>query len=229
MTQTVHQSRRTAFYGKYRGVVTDNDDPFGRGRLRARVPSVLADVETGWALPCSPYTGAGSGFYTMPPAGAGVWIEFEGGDVDRPIWSGGWWGDDQLPSHVGGSTTPQQKVWRSEQGLVVTLDDAERTISVSDPDGTNLIRIEVSHGEVRVQAASKVVVEAPLIELVEGGSHPVAFGDSLLQYLDNLVQLFNTHLHPGETCVGIPVTPAVPAPPFPTASPSLLSTRVKAG
>ena len=38
-------------YGKYRGIVTDNQDSKHLGRLKARVPEVLANVETGWALP----------------------------------------------------------------------------------------------------------------------------------------------------------------------------------
>ena len=73
------------------------------------------------------------------------------------------------------------------------------------------------------------VVEAPQIELVEGATHPLVFGDNLLQYLNQLVATFNAHLHPGETVLGIPVTPAPPVAPFPPATPSLLSVKVKTG
>ena len=77
---------------------------------------------------------------------------------------------------------------------------------------------------------AKTIVESPLIDLVENAPHPVVFGDLLLQYLNQLVMLFNAHLHVGETAAGIiPVTPAPPATPFPPATPSLLSTRVKSG
>jgi hypothetical protein len=56
------------------------------------------------------------------------------------------------------------------------------------------------------------------------------FGDNLLQYLNQLVTMFNTHLHPGELAAGVlPVTPAPPVPPFPPATPSLLSMKVKTG
>ena len=61
-------------YGKYRGHVTDNKDPDGLGRIKATVPDVLHDVETGWALPCAPYSGDKSGSFTVPAVGAGVWI-----------------------------------------------------------------------------------------------------------------------------------------------------------
>ena len=80
------------FYGKYRGVVTDVKDPLMLGRIKANVPDVMGDQESGWAMPCMPFGGSSMGFYALPGVGAGVWIEFEQGDPDYPIWSGCWWG-----------------------------------------------------------------------------------------------------------------------------------------
>lgn len=86
----------STYYGKYRGYVHDVDDPDGRGRIRAIVPRLLgAETPTGWALPCAPYAGPDQGLYTVPDVGAGVWIEFEEGDLHRPIWAGQWWGAPQ--------------------------------------------------------------------------------------------------------------------------------------
>ena len=218
-------------YGKYRGTVTANDDGKNLGRIRANVPEVLGDVESGWALPAAAYAGDGVGFFAIPPQGAGVWIEFEAGDPSRPIWSGCWWAGGQRPKDPGGTqATPPLKVIRSEKGLMVTLDDGSQTISVSDSGGSNLLKIEVQPGKITIKGATKAVVEAPQIELVENASHPVVFGDQLLQYLHQLVQLYQTHVHPGELALGVfPVTPMTPVPPLPPATPSLLSTKVKAG
>jgi uncharacterized protein involved in type VI secretion and phage assembly len=217
-------------YGKYRGIVTDNQDPNSLGRLRARVPEVLGDVETGWALPCAPYTGDGSGVYTVPEPGTGVWIEFEAGDVSRPIWSGCWWGTGQLPQNNSGTAaTPPLRIIRSEQGLMVSLDDDGQAIHVSDENGRNMLEIQVQAGKVTLKAATKAIVEAPQIELVENATHPLVFGDDLLQYLNQLVNLFNTHMHPGQTAMGFPVTPTPPVSPFQPATPALLSTKVKTG
>ncbi|MES2639539.1 MAG: phage baseplate assembly protein V [Myxococcota bacterium] len=80
------------YYGKYRGYVTEVDDPKQQGRIRAIVPRLLGDAPTGWALPCAPYAGPDQGFFTIPDPGAAVWIEFEAGDLSRPIWTGTWWG-----------------------------------------------------------------------------------------------------------------------------------------
>ncbi len=83
-------------YGKFRGYVHRVDDPENRGRLQAVVPRLLGpDEPTGWALPSSPYAGPDQGLYVVPEVGAGVWVEFEEGDLSRPIWSGMWWGSPQ--------------------------------------------------------------------------------------------------------------------------------------
>lgn len=219
------------WYGKYRGVVTDNRDPSGQGRIRTRVPEVLGEVETGWALPCAPYAGDSSGVYLIPAPGTGVWIEFEAGDVSRPIWSGCWWGPNQIPRNANGALAgPPLKVIRSENGLMVTLDDKAHTITLSDTHGSNWVRIEAQGNQVKIKAAAKVIVEAPEIEWAANATQPVVLGEALLQYLNQLVAVFNSHLHPGQLAVGfIRVTPAPPVPPLPPATPALLSQKVKTG
>jgi len=221
---------RESFYGKYRGVVTDVTDPEQVGRLKARVPAVLGDVDMFWALPCTPYAGPDVGWHAIPPVGAGVWIEFEAGDPSRPIWSGGWWASGSVPADQNGSAaTPPLKLLRSESGLLLALDDEGHSATLSDGDGNNFLKISVDNGEIHLQCTAKVIVEAPQIELTDGAAHPLIFGDDLLQYLNQLVTTFNTHMHVGETVLGIPVTPIIPVTPFPPATPALLSTRVKTG
>lgn len=229
VVELAEQSRRL-FYGKYKGIVADVDDPEALGRIKAQVPDVYHDLVSPWAKPSAPYAGPGLGLYAIPPVDAAVWIEFEKGDPSQPIWSGGWWDDRKLPKDQNnGDTKPALKILRSEQGLLLAFDDAANIATLSDQDGSNLVTIKVGDGVVRIQASAKVVVEAPQIELVDGATHPLVFGDSLLTYLNQLVALFNAHTHPGETVFGIPVTPIVPQPPFPAATPDLLSQRVTTG
>jgi uncharacterized protein involved in type VI secretion and phage assembly len=78
------------YYGKYRGTVINNVDPMQTGRVMAMVPDVLGAVPSTWAMPCLPFSGTQSGAWMIPSIGAGVWIEFEGGNPDFPIWTGGW-------------------------------------------------------------------------------------------------------------------------------------------
>lgn len=80
------------FFGKYRGTVINNVDVMQMGRIQAIVPDVSAVAPTSWCLPCVPVAGVQTGVFTVPPIGAGVWIEFEQGDPDYPIWTGCYWG-----------------------------------------------------------------------------------------------------------------------------------------
>ncbi len=226
----IAELQRSRFYGKYRGTVSDVDDPQGIGRIKARVPEVLDDVESPWALPSAPYAGDGIGSFAIPAVGSGVWVEFEAGDPARPIWSGCWWDSGQPPqTEAGADATPAIKIMRTETGLMLSMDDDGQTISVSDERGDNLLRIEVSPGKITIQANAKAVVEAPAIELVENATHPLVFGDELLNYLNQVTQMYQSHTHPGETCLGIPVTPAPPVPPLPTPLQTMLSQKVKTG
>jgi hypothetical protein len=84
-------------FGKYRGRVENNVDPLQSGRLQVSVPAVLGEGSLSWAMPCVPYAGAGVGFFAIPATGTNVWVEFEGGDTDYPIWSGCFWGTGEAP------------------------------------------------------------------------------------------------------------------------------------
>lgn len=155
-------------YGKYRGIVTDNKDIKNLGRIRARVPEVLGDVETGWALPCAPYAEKGSGLYAVPRADAGVWIEFEAGDVSRPIWTGCWWGDGQLPNRA----TPDMKVLKTASGHTITLDDegGNEKVEIIDKNGAKIVMdqsgIEISKGGQKVKLSeSSVTVNDGALEV----------------------------------------------------------------
>jgi hypothetical protein len=86
------------YFGKYRGSVLDNIDPQQNGRLMAMVPDVLGVTPSSWAMPCVPFGGLLTGAVAVPAIGAGVWIEFEQGDINYPIWTGCFWGGaEELP------------------------------------------------------------------------------------------------------------------------------------
>jgi len=95
-----------SYYGKYRGMVVSNVDPLQTGRLQLQVPDVLGNGLSTWAMPCVPFSGRQMGMWALPQVGAGVWVEFEKGDPDFPIWSGCWWGSASEPPALALAAPP---------------------------------------------------------------------------------------------------------------------------
>src|SRR5215510_12631558 len=134
---SLFEKTETRYYGKYRAFVSDNADPEYRGRLRLRIPAVLGEnVVSGWALPCAPYGGSnGQGFFFIPENNAGVWVEFEAGLLDYPVWVGTFWakpgGSTEVPPPGGKQKPPTSK-------LIKTL---QHSIELADESGKEMIKI----------------------------------------------------------------------------------------
>ena len=111
----------TTFFGKYRGRVTANIDPLFLGRILAEVPALPGTV-LNWALPCTPYAGPSVGLYLIPPVGASVWIEFEAGDPNYPIWTGCFWAQGELPTTPAGPPTPETRLFQTEACTLILND-----------------------------------------------------------------------------------------------------------
>lgn len=146
-------------YGKYRGRVESNTDPLSRGRLLVVVPALLGDQSV-WAMPSVPYAGDGVGFFAMPPVGTGVWVEFEAGDLDYPIWSGCFWADGQISSS---DAVPTVKFWKTD-AVTVRIDDTAGEIVIETQAATlKLTATEITSQAMTVTqkaAASQTTVSA---------------------------------------------------------------------
>ncbi len=141
-------STRQLYYGKYRGTVANNLDPMQLGRLQVNCPAVLGSGRMNWALPSAPYAGSGVGFFAVPPVGANIWVEFEGGDPDSPIWSGCFWGTGEAPASPA---VAEMKVFKTDAG----------TITLNDLPGAGGITIETTAG-------AKLSITATGIEITNG-------------------------------------------------------------
>ena len=152
------------YFGKYRGKVENNDDPMRLGRVQVSVPSLLGENKHSWAMPCVPYAGSGVGFFAIPPVGANVWVEFEGGDLDYPIWAGCFWGSNEAPAQP-----PEAKIkaFKSE-GVWMIIDDSPGsggfTLEIGSPIVSSPLKltcdssgIELSNGASRIKLTQATV------------------------------------------------------------------------
>jgi len=160
------------FLGKYRGTVINNIDPEMKGRLILSIPDVLSLIPSTWAEPCVPLagpTGPPMGVYMVPPIGAGVWVEFEQGDLNRPIWVGCRWGaksDIPTLANAGLPATPNIVIQSFTQQAIVVSDLPGPTggIMLKSATGASLIvndtGIYIDNGK-----GAKITLIGPVIKI----------------------------------------------------------------
>lgn len=125
---------RNRYFGKYRGLVNEVEDATGPdtlGRVKAEVPEVYGAMVSPWALPAVPFAGKGHGLVVLPEVGDGVWIEFEAGDISRPVWTGCWWASGELPAPGAGKV----RALVTSGGHKVVLDDEAKKLQLLHPGG----------------------------------------------------------------------------------------------
>jgi hypothetical protein len=143
-------SNGTSLSGLFRGEVVNNIDPERRGRLQISVPSVFGDNPLMWAMPCVPYAGPGVGHYFLPPNGAKLWIMFEGGDPEYPVWMGGFWesaGDVPASPQI-----PEIKVLKTDTATVTIVDGpGPATLTIEGQGGLKIEMgpsgVEIANGQ----------------------------------------------------------------------------------
>jgi uncharacterized protein involved in type VI secretion and phage assembly len=159
-------------YGKFRATVIDNIDPMQMGRLMVQVPDVSNVLPSTWAMPCVPFAGVVSGMYVVPAIGSGVWVEFEQGDPDFPVWVGCFWGSTaEVPAlalaappalqNVVIQTTGQNALMISDvpgpTGGILLMSASGAMISICDTG------ITISNGQ-----GASIIMTGPTVTINEG-------------------------------------------------------------
>lgn len=157
------------YYGKYRGSVVTNVDPMQLGRVQVSVPRLLGDGRMAWAMPCVPYAGNGVGLFAVPPVGANVWVEFEGGDLDKAILAGCFWATGEVPASPA---VAEVKVWQTD-GIKVELSDLPGggglTIEVGPPAASVAMTLSCTASGIELSiGSSKVLLSASSVSINNG-------------------------------------------------------------
>jgi hypothetical protein len=133
------------YYGKYRGTVLPMYDVDTRGRLLVSVSDANGPNFSGWARPCVPWAGVSMGCFVVPPPGTNVWVEFEHGNPDYPIWVGCWWGDPVTSPLIGKQSVPLAPIFALETIAKHTIIISDTPIPPLLPLGGILLRSGVSY------------------------------------------------------------------------------------
>lgn len=141
----------TRYLGKYRGTVVNNVDPMRMGRIQVQVPDVLGSTPSSWAMPCLPLAGPQLGISVVPPVGAGVWVEFEQGDVSYPIWVGCWYGS-------AAEVPPLAQAGPPNQPNIVVQSQGQHSVVLSDLPGNSGITLRAATGASIVISESGIVI-----------------------------------------------------------------------
>lgn len=157
------------YYGKYRGTVTNNVDPENRGRIQAIVPDVQGFVPTTFAMPCLPVAGKGSGAFFLPEIGSGVWIEFEQGNPDFPIWTGCFWGVTAELPEMGIASVPA-----TPNMVLQTIGRNSVTIM-----GTPAGGITLCAGPIASPTSPRIMITSASIILTNGTAEIILAGNSV--------------------------------------------------
>jgi uncharacterized protein involved in type VI secretion and phage assembly len=162
----------TQYFGKYPGNVIKNVDAYNQGRLQVNVPSVTGDVNV-WAMPCVPFAGEGVGFFALPSIGANVWVEFQGGNPDYPIWVGCFWGRGHAPVVPSLSDMSDMKVIKTDVGSITLNDSPEHEgITIETKSGMKIaltaLGLEITNGKgAKIQlTGSQVSVNDGALEVI---------------------------------------------------------------
>lgn len=127
------------YYGCYKGTVYDNQDPEFRGRLRVSVPDIYGDDSPDyWALSKGMFAGKGTGLYAIPVNNDPIWVSFEGGDPNFPIWEYGWIPSNTTPD-VAKKTGNTTYVFQTTQGQRLEFDDAKGEVRIKNKKGSLVV------------------------------------------------------------------------------------------
>jgi hypothetical protein len=182
------------FFGKYRGKVAANQDPLHLGRIQVKVPAVFGNDRLSWAMPCVPYAGPDIGFFTIPPVNANIWVEFEEGDPDYPIWTGCFWGEDELPQQARVEQPVEVQVFRVK-GITFTLsnlgDNKGLTIEVKDPVVDRPLKMVFNAQGIEINNNNETTAKltADLIELKNKSSSTVTITADTIQLKESAIEI----------------------------------------
>ncbi|MBV9301601.1 MAG: hypothetical protein JOY62_01155 [Acidobacteriaceae bacterium] len=160
-----HESGKV--YGVAVGIVTNNKDDNGMGRIRVKLPWLSDDQESWWARVGTPMAGGGRGAYFLPEVGDEVLIAFEHGDMRFPYVLGSLWNGQDKPPTTNDDGKNNIRVIKSRSGHIVRLDDTDgdEKIEVIDKTQSNSITLKSSDNSITITCNGRMKLQGVGIEI----------------------------------------------------------------
>lgn len=182
------------FYSRYRAFVVENDDPLNMGRIQVIVPVMNPTISDElWAYPAGIWGGQDYGIQILPQKGDMVWIEYEMGDVEYPVWSHAGYGEDEKPKEF---ETPNHYGFKTPLGSIILINDTEDAEEI-------LVKLSTSKEYISITKDS-LLLESKLISLGKNGEESAVMGNTLLEKMNELTtqvskltEMMATHTHAG--------------------------------
>lgn len=148
-------------YGVVIGIVTNNKDTEGLGRVKVKFPWLSSDDESNWARVSSPMAGSNRGIFFLPEVDDEVLVAFEYGDINMPYVIGSLWNGVDEPPEKNEDGNNNIRMIKSRSGHLIILDDTEgkEKIEIIDKSGENKIIIDSKNGNEKISIISKKDIE----------------------------------------------------------------------
>jgi hypothetical protein len=167
------------YYSCYRAYVADNEDPDGLQRLKLVIPQIGGNQEYNyWAYPKGVFFGPNYGSQVLPQKGDVVWVEFECGSPEVPIWSHGHPGKDEYPKDQ--DLRDVKCYWfRTPEGNLVKLYDTKNLIHIENTTG--------NYSEINEEGHSLVTDKQISLGSLNKAKEPAVLGDTAMDLLNELI------------------------------------------
>jgi uncharacterized protein involved in type VI secretion and phage assembly len=159
-------------YGLVTGIVTNNDDPDGLGRVKVKFPWLDDAVESWWARVAAPMAGNERGTYFLPEVDDEVLVGFEHGDVRFPYVVGALWNGNDKPPEQNSDKKNNKRTIKSRSGHIVRLDDTDGSekIEIVDKSGKQSVVIDTANNAITISADADITITSSSGKLKLSGS-----------------------------------------------------------
>jgi len=144
------------------GIVTNNQDPDGLGRVKVKLPWLSEEHESHWARLLTPMAGPERGLYCLPEVDDEVLVAFEHGQVEFPYVLGALWNGQDKPPEQNDDGQNNKRTLKSRSGHLITLDDTkdQEQIIIRDKTGKNEIVIDSQNNALSIRVEGDLTIEA---------------------------------------------------------------------